>query len=61
MPQAGFEPTIPVFVWAKTVYTLDRAATVIGHVVLYGCENCYLFSWKNRDLGCLKLSVDEKI
>jgi hypothetical protein len=26
----GFEPTIPVFEWAKTVHVLDRAATVIG-------------------------------
>jgi hypothetical protein len=26
----GFEPTIPAFKRAKTVHTLDRAATVIG-------------------------------
>jgi hypothetical protein len=25
----GFEPTIPMFEWAKTVHALDRAATVI--------------------------------
>jgi uncharacterized membrane protein len=30
MPQAGFEPTIPVFERAKTVHALDGAATVIG-------------------------------
>jgi hypothetical protein len=30
MPQVGFEPTNPVFERAKTVYVLDRAATVIG-------------------------------
>jgi hypothetical protein len=30
MSQVGFEPTIPVFEWAKTVHALDRAATVIG-------------------------------
>jgi hypothetical protein len=30
MPQVGFEHTIPVFERAKTVYALDRAATVIG-------------------------------
>jgi hypothetical protein len=30
MPHVGFEPTIPVFEWAKTVHALDRAATVIG-------------------------------
>jgi hypothetical protein len=28
MPLAGFEPTIPVFKWAKTFHALDRAATV---------------------------------
>jgi hypothetical protein len=30
MAQVGFEPTIPVFEQAKTVHSLDRAATVIG-------------------------------
>jgi hypothetical protein len=30
MPQVVFEPTIPVFERAKTVDTLDHAATVIG-------------------------------
>jgi hypothetical protein len=30
MPRVGFETTIPVFEWAKTVHALDRAATVIG-------------------------------
>jgi hypothetical protein len=30
LPQVGFELTNPVFEWAKTVYALDRAATVIG-------------------------------
>jgi hypothetical protein len=30
MPQLGFEPTISVFERAKTVYALDRAATVIS-------------------------------
>jgi hypothetical protein len=30
MYQVGFEPTIPVFEPAKTVYALDRAAAVIG-------------------------------
>jgi hypothetical protein len=31
MPWVGFEPTIPVFEWAKTFHALDCAATVIGH------------------------------
>jgi hypothetical protein len=30
MPRVGFEPTIPMFVRAKTVHASDRAATVIG-------------------------------
>jgi hypothetical protein len=30
MPQVGFEPTIPVFVRAKTVHALYRTDTVIG-------------------------------
>jgi hypothetical protein len=30
MPGVGFETTIPAFERAKTVYDLDRAATVIG-------------------------------
>jgi hypothetical protein len=30
MLKLGFEPTNPVFEWAKAVHTLDRAATVIG-------------------------------
>jgi hypothetical protein len=30
MPQVEFEPTVPVFEWAKTVHALDRASTVIG-------------------------------
>jgi hypothetical protein len=32
MPWVGFESTIPVVERAKTVHTLDRAATVIGRV-----------------------------
>jgi hypothetical protein len=31
MLQVGFEPTIPVFVRAKTVHALDRAANMIGN------------------------------
>jgi hypothetical protein len=30
MPQVGFEHTIAVLEWTKTVHALDRAATVIG-------------------------------
>jgi hypothetical protein len=34
MSQAGFESTIPVFERAKTVHALDRAATVIGIIII---------------------------
>jgi hypothetical protein len=32
MSRVGFEPTIPVLEWAKTVHALDSAATVIGNI-----------------------------
>jgi hypothetical protein len=34
MPSVGFEPIIPVFERAKTLHALDRAATVIGLIVI---------------------------
>jgi hypothetical protein len=37
MPRVGFEPMIPVFERANTVHVSDRAATVIGLILL----NCY--------------------
>jgi hypothetical protein len=40
MPSVGFEPTIPVFQRAKTVHTLDRAATVIDNINL--CNTAYV-------------------
>jgi hypothetical protein len=30
MSQVGFEPTIPVFEWAKAVHDLDRAAIMVA-------------------------------
>jgi hypothetical protein len=30
----GFEPAIPMFERANTVYALDRAATVIGSIII---------------------------
>jgi hypothetical protein len=41
MSLLGFEPTIPVFEWAKTVHALDNAATVIGF-------NSYLLTERGR-------------
>jgi hypothetical protein len=34
MPRVGFESTTPVFERAKTVHVLDRAATVIGFLIV---------------------------
>jgi hypothetical protein len=34
MPRVEFKPKTPVFERAKTVYILDRAATVIGPEIL---------------------------
>jgi hypothetical protein len=36
MLQVGFEPMIPVFQRAKTVHALDRGASAIGLVAVYG-------------------------
>jgi hypothetical protein len=35
MPRMGFEPTVPVFEWAKKVRALDHAATVTGISLIY--------------------------
>jgi hypothetical protein len=35
MLRVGFEPTISVFEWAKTIHALDRAANVIGSFITY--------------------------
>jgi hypothetical protein len=41
MPRVGYEPMIPVFERAKTLYALDRAAIVIGITVwLYYSITC---------------------
>jgi hypothetical protein len=56
MPQVGFEPTIPVFVRAKTVHILDRAATVIG---VTPCSLEYLLTFRRNTLN--KLRVEEVV
>jgi hypothetical protein len=35
MSRVGFEPTTPVFQWAKTIHALDCTATVIGNMETY--------------------------
>jgi hypothetical protein len=49
MPWVGFELTIPVSERAKTVHTLDRAATVIGHGnrVRQANKNGFMLAWRN--------------
>jgi hypothetical protein len=42
MPCVGFEPTIPASERAKTVYALDRSATVTG------LDVDYLPQWKEK-------------
>jgi hypothetical protein len=39
MPRVGFESTNPMFERAKTVHSLDRAATVIGKTLLWPIED----------------------
>jgi hypothetical protein len=39
MPRGEFEPTIPMFEWARTAHAFDRVAAVIG---LSGIRVCYL-------------------
>jgi hypothetical protein len=39
MPRVGLEPTIPALEWAKTVYALHRAATVIGIKITKNLED----------------------
>jgi hypothetical protein len=50
MPRVRFEPTIPAFERTKTVYALDRAATVIDKVdqikddkATWACSTHYIF------------------
>jgi hypothetical protein len=48
MPQVGFEPTIPVFEWAKTFQASDHAAAVIGKRVASQLE---YFTIKGLQVG----------
>jgi hypothetical protein len=42
LTSVGFEPTIPVFERAKTVYALDRAATVMGSMKVHRSQKTLL-------------------
>jgi hypothetical protein len=52
MPRVKFEPTIPVFGRAKTVYALDRAATVIGSLYIIQYIIIYWFLAPFSALNC---------
>jgi hypothetical protein len=38
MHRVGFEPTIPVFEWPKTVHIVDRAANLICYYAVIGTD-----------------------
>jgi hypothetical protein len=44
MPWVGFQPTSPVFQWAKTDHVLDRTATVNGVVVDSILVKCSIYA-----------------
>jgi hypothetical protein len=54
MAWVGFEPMIPASERAKTVYVLDRSATVTGETLLRNCKTSYsyllLFNNKHFEL-----------
>jgi hypothetical protein len=60
MPRVGFKPTIPVFERAKIIYTLDRAAAMIGIKGKYKWNKytviCILAFIREAD-GGLKITV----
>jgi hypothetical protein len=47
MPRVGFEPAIPEFERAKTIYALDGPATVIGPIKIYA-----RILWKDNGNYC---------
>jgi hypothetical protein len=47
IPRVGFEPTIPVFEWAKIVHALDRATTVIGLISVYRINILFKINFNN--------------
>jgi hypothetical protein len=57
--QVGFEPTISVFVWAKTVHALDSAASVMfggdttENVLAYGGH----INWNSLSLILLYINL----
>jgi hypothetical protein len=57
MPQLEFEPTILISERAKTVYALDRAATVIGCLHIW---DMYITIQINSD-SCRPMSRDSSV
>jgi hypothetical protein len=58
MPLEGFEPTIPMFQPVKTVYALDRVATVIGPIYVKVPLNVKLSLYRQwRPLGLREIEA----
>jgi hypothetical protein len=58
LPRMWFEPTILAFKQAKTVHSLDRAGTVIGHQVIRNIMTKYLKYTLNKEPTiCLLLPI----
>jgi hypothetical protein len=57
MPQAGVEPTIPMFELAKTADALDRAVTVIGRKSHSHTPSLYALPAKN--ISRIKINLTE--
>jgi hypothetical protein len=56
MPRVGFETTIPVFEWAKTVHALDWAVTVMAItkyivIVIVRCIRNILIIYKQLSIN----------
>jgi hypothetical protein len=58
MPPVGFEPAISVLERTKTVHALDRAATVIGHLLPYPQEIIpVMFRLRAKGTDCVVIRV----
>jgi hypothetical protein len=51
MPRVEFKPTTPVFERAKTVYALDRAATVSGKLKYARSKRCPRYVVRGSAVG----------
>jgi hypothetical protein len=61
MYRVGFEPTTPVFEWAKTVHVSDCAATMIGVYSLRSRRDIQLAEQKYRFVDCLDIKSASQV